>query len=573
MVDLLPTDIGLPSKFTTFRPSQWDAIEFALYSTKRFTTMNLPTGSGKSLIARAISLLTRQRSVIVTSTKGLADQYQLDFGPARTARVGRRIGVPVPYGDVLYDVRGKENYRCVDTPSVSCADGPKLGCGKCPAISCNFHSALSDARSELAVSTNYAFWMNINRAGRKGAGGGLTNIIGRKKPIEVLILDEAHTAPEELVRFLQVRVGEKEVRAVLGTDTPECEDIDEWVEWARPWGKWCEDEVRDRTAQLIRGAQGVTLDDIRRLEGMGQRLKDIAAIGGKGTGGWVCEGKAHYRTGVRTWEFEPIWPGQYAESALFHGIAKVILVSATVKRKTMGILGVKGHEMDYREWPRVFPKHRSPVYHFPTVRMNYHTTPGDLRKWVEGIDMIIGSRGPNRKGLIHTVSYDRQQFLMDHSRYRKWFIGNKTDPTSETAAEVVKRFKAAKAPCVLVSPSFGTGWDFPGEECEWIIVGKVPWPVTKSKVMKARMKRDKQYASAVAMQDLVQMAGRGMRFDMDRCEVFICDDTVGYFMVQNKQYAPDHFEIRRLVRAEMGDDKGKGKGLGVLPKLPPKLPL
>lgn len=558
--ELSPVDIGLPPHFSHFRPAQWEAIEFALYSPQRFVAMCLPTGSGKSITARAIALLTRQRCAIVTSTKGLADQYQSDFGPTRLHTVGRRILGSVVMGDVLYDIRGKGNYQCVDKRHVMCDDGAKVGCGKQPGTTCPYHSALSDARHAMCSGTNYAFWMNINRKGK-----GLSPIIGAVKPIEVLILDEAHTAPEELVKFLAVRIGEKEVKQVLGTTTPGNEDIEEWVEWARPWGKWCAEEVKEQAAKMSKQPWSKaqhSIGDLRKLESLGKRLTEIADRVREQ--GWVCEEKQHYSSKAKTWEFEPVWPGQYAQQSLFCNVPKVILISATIRRKTMGVLGVKGHEMAYREWPRVFPKSRNQVYHYPTIRMNWRTTQTQMKEWVEGIDRILDSRGKDRKGLIHTVSYDRQSFLMTHSRHRKWFIGNTDDPNSETAAEVVKKFRAAQAPCVLVSPSFATGWDFPGTDCEFIIIGKIPWPNIKTKVMKERMKRDPNYAGAIAMQDLVQMAGRGMRFELDRCEVFIVDD-VGFFMYQNKQHAPAWFEVRKLAK---GDG---GTGLVGMPPLPVKL--
>jgi Rad3-related DNA helicase len=49
---------------------------------------------------------------------------------------------------------------------------------------------------------------------------------------------------------------------------------------------------------------------------------------------------------------------------------------------------------------------------------------------------------------------------------------------------VIEQFKKSKDPIILVSPSVTTGFDFPYEECQFQIIGKVPWPDTSSAVMK-----------------------------------------------------------------------------------------
>jgi Rad3-related DNA helicase len=297
------------------------------------------------------------------------------------------------------------------------------------------------------------------------------------------------------------------------------------------------------------------LTNLKWWDSMQDRLSTISRMTG---GDWVVEERAGQRGGARYWTFDPVWPGLYAEKTLFVGIPKVILLSATLRPKTMGLLGVPSSEFNFHEWPRVFPKYRSPVYHLPTVRMNYRTPDADKVKWLERIDQIIESRGPGRKGIIHTVSYDRQRYILEHSRYARWMVANTQDPNSDSAAEIVEKFKSSAAPSILVSPSMGTGWDFPGKECLWQIITKIPFPDSQSKVMKARAAKDQQYLSYLAMQDLVQQCGRGMRYEGDRCESFVVDDSVKWFMQMSKGLAPGWFIVSTIEK---------------LPPLPPELPL
>ena len=64
---------------------------------------------------------------------------------------------------------------------------------------------------------------------------------------------------------------------------------------------------------------------------------------------------------------------------------------------------------------------------------------------------------------------------------------------SKNTFEVVERFKKAKPPAILVSPTVTSGWDFPGLECEYCIIGKIPYPTTTDPVIQARDKEDKEW--------------------------------------------------------------------------------
>src|SRR5215510_8265357 len=107
---LTPADIGL-DQYQEFQAEQLEAIEKAVYGEKRFQGLALPMGAGKSLVAVAVQKLTGMRTVILTSTKGLQDQYARDF---------KRNG--------LVDIRGKANYECQADLTMSCRDGQRAAC-------------------------------------------------------------------------------------------------------------------------------------------------------------------------------------------------------------------------------------------------------------------------------------------------------------------------------------------------------------------------------------------------------------------------------------------------------------
>ena len=122
---------------------------------------------------------------------------------------------------------------------------------------------------------------------------------------------------------------------------------------------------------------------------------------------------------------------------------------------------------------------------------------------------------------------------------------------SKDLVSTVERFKKSPAPAILVSPSVTSGWDFPGTECEYIIIGKVPWPDSRGALMRARTKEDRDWGAFLAMESVVQEAGRGTRSQEDRCEIFVVDDNWVWFYPKYKGFAPYWFQQRVMGSLEM----------------------
>ena len=158
------------------------------------------------------------------------------------------------------------------------------------------------------------------------------------------------------------------------------------------------------------------------------------------------------------------------------------------------------------------------------------------------IDQIISAR-LDRKGIIHTTSYERRNLVLTYSEHRAIMLANDSNNTRTT----VERFRRAAPPSVLVSPSLTTGWDLPYEDCEYAIIGKIPFPDTRSPITKARTEEDEDYGPYTAMQIIVQASGRGMRSAEDQCEVFILDENWRWFWPKYKKFAPKWFaeSVRR----------------------------
>lgn len=484
-----PADLGLPSRFSVWRPNQLDAILEASSSPSRFVGLCQPTGSGKSLTAMAISRLLDARTLYLTSTKGLQNQLRSDF----------------PY---LEDVRGQANYACELDRELRVSEGPCHEGMSChlKQDGCTYYDAVRRVKGSRYALTNYAYWLTMY-----GWGDGLGDF-------DLLICDEGHAAPKEIAEAVSVRLSAEE-RRIIRRDPP----ATGWKEWAAE----AIDRIKRASSWQDNGSPAAELRRKAKARGAEMKLKRLSEAD---EAEWIMSEEA----GDPRWD--PITPASYAHH-LFQKVAKVVLVSATIRPKTMELLGLGPSSYSFLDYPSTFDLENRPVVWIPTARIDRRATPAHYQAWIDRGDEIIKGR-LDRKGIWHTVSYDRAKLVMESSRYSSIMLFH----DRHTARSVVERFKSAPAPCILVSPSMSTGYDFPYDACRYQIIGKVAFPDTRAPVMRARCKRDKEYASFLAMTDLIQAAGRGVRAEDDWCETFILDDNVQWFMNKFGKFAPRWFK-------------------------------
>ena len=447
-----------------------------------------------------------------------------------------------PDSDVVI-LSGKNAYPCVlEEGRISCDEGVCNYGMHCKVKGeCHYYKAVLRAKLAKIVVTNYAMWHAIHEYG-EGLGA-----------FEMLVMDEAHQAPEILASALSVVLYREDMEETSGEPPSKDDEVLPWVRWgeeqARQVGGRLE-VLKERLKAGFASLNPALKREVKRLQLLSTKLGTLVEVG-RLVDEWVIEegtgdsnmpeatkGKARWRGGTPNHAFrlDPVWPGIAAERYLFRGTGRVLMTSATVNRKTVALLGVEGGELAYWECPNPFPKGRRPVYHVRTVRLNARSTEADLRQWVTRIDQILRAR-PGVKGIVHTTSYARKEFLLKHSRE----AGRMISHNSHNTLDRVREFKKCPDPLVLVSPSVVTGYDFPYEECRFQIIGKVPFPDTRNAILRVRCRRDPEYRNYLTSQSLVQAYGRGMRAADDWCECFILDDNIGWFLRHSRKLVAKWF--------------------------------
>jgi ATP-dependent DNA helicase DinG len=475
---LSPSDLGLPPKFSTWRPGQWDAVESTMTLFQKFIAQSAPTGFGKSPYAIACALLDGSRTVVTTSTKALQKQYIDDF---------------LSCG--LFSIQGRQNYPCAEY--YDCSQGRLQGCeqkDQCPASA----ARVKYLGSKLSV-TNYALLL-ANAIHGEGNG-----------PIGLLILDEAHTAIQELSDAIEIHLKHAVYESLYNyfNAYPDFSTLDQY----RAWGKALFPGIL-KYKELIKDGDGKLVALVTSFAQVVERIANVPAD-------WILDLSKQEETVIA-----PLWPTDYAAKYLFpESVTRVLLVSATIVPKTLQLLGISEHDSVFLSQPHTFDPTRSPVYLYGPHKVNAQNSAAENQIWLGRLDTILRRR-QDRKGIIHTTSYDRQQFIVQHSEHSANMIAPRNP--RELAGELAK-FRAAGPGAVLVSPSVTTGYDFPGDQCEYQILCKMPFIDTRGPIMTARCEADKEYTPYLMAQTIVQTCGRGTRFDGDRCENFILDANANWF--------------------------------------------
>lgn len=497
-----PHDIGLPEKFERWRPQQEEALRFLLSSTKRVKALCAPTGFGKTAVYIAYALLTGQPTCFVTDSRGLQDQLMGDF-----SSVG------------LVDIRGRRNYRCDLRDDYTCEDGYATRCPYKGTVACPSSQAEMRAATSNLVVTNYDKWTAAKKFGQ-----GMEHF-------KAVVFDEGQESPNALARAASVTLNSREVEEGLGIDFLSPAEAQEFVNW-KPWAAEARALAEEATLQAkerLTGPGPKPSSWVRHYTHMRNLARRLASVSTANPTNWVVdEVKQGY-------QFDPVRPGRYSEAMLLLRMPNILVVSATLRPKTLFMIGIAKATFDFKEFDSSFDPKRCPIYYVPTMFVDVKH-PDKSMLWIR-LDQVAARR-TDRKGIVHTTSYNYRNEVLQASRFAPSMIINEQ---GEAATEMVRFYKDSPPGTILVTPSVGAGYDFPGRECEWQFVCKIPFPDGRAKILKARQEDDPEYGPYQAMTKLVQTFGRGMRYDLDQCENFIGDRHLEWFLPRYGHLAPRSF--------------------------------
>ncbi len=501
----LPYEILWPSQITAL-----EKIGSTMEQRRKVLILEGPTGTGKSVLP---AFYSRSSNVtVLVSSRDLQSQYANLF-------------------DWFKVVWGRDHYPCILQSRIDlfmhdygipptyadCNDRN----GTCPArIDCPYLKAKFEANISRARVLNYAYafyakWWAVSPG--------------------MMFLDEVHRVPELLSDLVSIDITESMRRkfdlpqfpALAGSSKPAITSailwakqalgaLSDWISLAREFGN---DEKQ-----------------MAKAENLQSRLAAITEISPGGDDWYIASGAS-----IGKFTAKPVFPGQYARKFLPSEAALSVMMSATIGDPSVlaGEMDLADGEWDSISLPHILPKDRRPVLLLGNApAISRKTTDADYKLQAALIEAIM-SRHPDQKGLIHTASWMHARALTQRlSSTGRIFLaeGERT--------ETVQRFKKMPAGTVAISPSWGHGLDFPGDEARFGIIAKIPFLSLADPVVSLRLKSagGRKWYDWNACLSVVQAAGRTVRGIDDWGVTYIVDALWG----RVSRYAPQWFEVSEV---------------------------
>ena len=503
-----PHDLGFdPSKFPTFREHQLETAQEVVSSQKPLFLVEAPTGSGKSLLAlTAHRLMGEPRTVYLVSTKQLQDQIEADFH------------IPV--------LKGRSNYPCLQFPklwpevtSEICKE--YLGDDECEyASDCPYNRRKRKALMAPICVLNYPLFLTE------------ANYVGKFSGLKYIILDEVDTLEDHLMNFIEVTITPRLLKRFdLGLPRYRTRP-ESWKEWIEKVKLRVEVEVRRMEPKET--LPPVKLKDYVRLKRLHRRLAHLIDTLDEN---WVMEHEED--KGLSPVIFKPVKVSSFARNNLWDHTEKSLGMSATIMgAQPMALeLGLHTWDVESANLPSPFPIDTRKVQYSPIANITHKTKDAEYPKLGGAVDIVL-NKHPEEKVLIHAVSYDLRDFLMNHLRpiYHLLMTHNRND-----RAIALERFKSYGQPVAFISPSMERGIDLPGDLCRVIIVAKVPYPNLASPQVNKRLhgfSDGNLWYARRTVRSLVQMTGRATRFQGDWSLSYILDSQFGHLVARNKHIFP-----------------------------------
>lgn len=458
----------------------------------------------------------------LTTQKILQDQYVGDFGPPRGG---------------MCSVKSSSNYQCEFFRHQNCGEARQLLKNtkkgspffkKCM-NGCVYKRAKEDFIKANESATNFPYFLTE------------TAYVGKIKPRNLLVIDEAHSIEAELSSFIEITISELFAKKVLKIDFPRTKSQKQAIAWVR--GEYV-DALNSCIEKHSRELSNLDekLDEAKKLAARVDKLETHRSKISKflelyNSKNWVFNRVSAEGQGGRKFEFKPIDVGAYADSHLFGYGNKVLMMSATILNKDAFCesIGIDPKDAAFISIPSPFPVENRPIHYLPAGKMNMREIEKTLPKMAQIVSDILEAH-PDEKGIIHCRTFKIARYIKEHVKSKRLLVHSTDD-----REKIINKHMESKEPTVLVSPSSTEGLDLKGDLGRFQVVCKIYWPYMGDELVKARMEKYDHWYAYQAAKTMIQSLGRSIRNEEDYAVSYILDESWDYFYVSNKELFPDYF--------------------------------
>ncbi|UIO99712.1 ATP-dependent DNA helicase [Halobaculum sp. CBA1158] len=563
----IPSAFPAPS-FRGTQESALSAIADAFADGNRVVLVRAPTGSGKSLLARAIAGAAR--------TVEEASPSQATGAYYTTPQVSQLDDVAAD--DLLEDlnvIRGKSNYTCIlpgeeDTPvnRAPCARQRGYDCSvkhRCP-----YYSDRAIASNRPIAAMTLAYFMQT-------AGSD----VFRKR--DVVVVDEAHGLAEWAEMYATIELSPETVPVWDEVGVPDVHDhevgpVERTARFGDALVGVCE---RAKDDLLAKG--DLTPEEAARRDRLQELISEVKWFledyrDAESATTWVVD-QPDGEGGALT--IKPLDPERYLKHTVWDRGNRFALLSATILSKESFCRGVglDPSEVALVDVEHTFPVENRPLYDVTQGKMTYEHRDETLPK-VARLCLRLLARHPDEKGLIHAHSYAIARQLTE--RLGQFGVGARVrSHDSDDRDAQLEAWKASDDPEVFVSVKMEEALDLNGDLCRWQVLCKAPYLNTSDSRVAARLE-DGQWAwyHRAALRTVIQACGRVVRAPDDHGATYLADsslldlferaraDTPSWFRDQiDRMSEPDlpEFDPEAAMAgmdADPGPSSGAGHGVG-----------
>jgi Rad3-related DNA helicase len=548
----------------TFREGQREAIVASIGAILNPKYKNViieaPTGTGKSIISMYIALTLsemNQSGYIITPEIFLQNQYENDI---------KSMGLPIPV------VTGMDNYKCSE-------NGLSVRYGYCNTQynkpretldcyrSCEYYVRRDAAiRSKIALLNN-AFWTGVADGAAFGSNGSenKNNFSIR----DFTIFDECHKVDESIRNFYSPELPEKFSKRlekfidVLTLHLGE-EVSDEWtskyqgIQYASSKVSLKNalidiqlylnklQDMSSKVKSFLDSNKNENIDDnyqdlfpvINDIRFFNSCIKRLLSVIGDDADSLVRYiGKSSIT--ITTTKLPSMMSDVF--SKLYK---KGVFLTATPgsPKNFCSYVGIPHDTMVWIRFNSDFKWENCNInIAKPGFKMSKEHYETNLPKMINAIDAIV-EKYPNQRGIIHTVSFNLTQAIMEKSKYANNRMKSYKD--TEGKVNLVEKLLTDYNDTVVVGPSITEGIDLPDDKCRFQIFAKIPYLNLGDEFVQKMSKEHPEWYEWKTVLQLLQGSGRAIRHKNDYADTWILDGSAEWFLSKASKNIPNWWANR-----------------------------
>lgn len=487
-----------------------------------------PTGVGKSAIGAALAFWAAQDGLKLPGDPGgyylctqklLQDQLEQDTGK-----------YPKHLQSVI-SLKTSSEYPCPDFNDCGTGMRNKPPCSQLRAQCCTYmQQRAMFSLAKLSV-TNYPYFFT-ERTYQK-----------QLRPRKLLIADECHTLENQILRFIELVVGPKEIEnfAPVVKRVPTLARLADFVAWViseyRPV-LISRLDAYDKEGDLPPERAKEMADLETQIGKVDKALEEIEA-NPKNWVYWQEHGNDNQLTALA----KPLDAAPFFNS-LFGDAGHVrIYMSAYPGSKEIFCrsLGLDADTVAMLSLGSMFPKENRPIHAAFVGSMSKKNVDTTMPSFLRATKKIMEVHG-NEKGILHMNSYALCQAVWDffngQPEQKRLLFPRKADQRDLKFEE----HKRSKLPTVILSPSFTEGFDFANDLARWQIIGKMPYPYLGDRQVAAKKDLDPEWYAMRTVMSVIQASGRICRNEKDTGITYILDSDFLYLWEKNSYMFPKWYQ-------------------------------